>query len=60
MLFRSGEKITMNWNAVTGSKGRAKVGIRKWKNDEGKEVVFNEIKKFYEPQDTKGFEPGRF
>jgi hypothetical protein len=52
---KKGEKVTMNWNKVVGSKGRAKVGIRK---HEGKE--YNEIRKFYEPEEPKGFTPGRF
>lgn len=58
---QKGEKLKMNWNTVVGSKGRAKVGIRKWTNDDGKEMVFNEIKKFYEP-DTQQivFKPGTF
>lgn len=43
---KHGEKVTMNWNAVPGSVGRCKVGIKKY---EGKE--YNEIKKFYEPTD---------
>ncbi len=41
---KHGEKVTMNWNAVPGSVGRCKVGIKKY---EGKD--YNEIKKFYEP-----------
>lgn len=54
------EKVGMNWNAVPGSRGRAKVGIRKY---DGKE--YNEIKRFYEPEEgpqnaNKGFQPGRF
>jgi hypothetical protein len=49
---KKGEKVTMNWNEVVGSKGRAKIGIKKW---DGKE--YNEIKRFYEPV---GFEAGRF
>lgn len=60
---KKGEKIAMNWNQVVGSKGRAKVGIRKWVNDEGREMVFNEIKRFYEPEESepaKAFQPGRF
>ena len=57
---KKGEKVTMNWNQVVGSKGKAQVGIRKWVNDQGEEKVFNEIKKFYEPTESKGFEPGRF
>ncbi|PKM69156.1 MAG: DUF669 domain-containing protein [Firmicutes bacterium HGW-Firmicutes-2] len=60
---KKGEKVTMNWNAVTGSIGRCKVGIKKWKNEKGEELTFNEIKKFYEPADgaqTKSIVPGQF
>lgn len=57
---KKGEKVTMNWNQVVGSKGRAKVGVRKFTNNDGKEMTFNEIKKFYDPGASKGFEPGRF
>ena len=60
---KKGERVTMNWNKVVGSKGRAKVGIHKWTNDEGKEFTNNEIKKFYEPEDKPqnvGFQAGRF
>lgn len=64
---RKNEKVKMNWNAVIGSKGRVKIGIKKWTNDSGAEMTFNEIKKFYDPFDIdstpgtqKGFEPGRF
>lgn len=56
---QKGERLKMNWNAVIGSKGRCKVGTRKWTNDEGKEMTFNEVKKFYEPE-AKGFTPGKF
>lgn len=56
---KKGEKIKMNWNQVIGSRGRAKVGIRKY---EGKE--YNEIKRFYEPEENpqpnKSFQAGRF
>lgn len=64
---QKGEKVTMNWNAVVGSKGRAKVGIRKFTNDEGRELTFNEIKKFYEPKEGSqqksqqtAFQSGKF
>ncbi|MFZ3132859.1 MAG: DUF669 domain-containing protein [Desulfosporosinus sp.] len=62
---KKGEKITMNFKTVIGTGGRAKIGIRKWKKDDGTEVVFNEIKKFYEPtegpQKPKGnFQAGKF
>lgn len=56
---QKGEKMKMNWSRVVGSTGRAKIGTRKWTNDEGKEMTFNEIKKFYEPE-AKGFTPGKF
>ena len=60
---KKGEKVTMNWNAVTGSKGRCKVYIDKWTGDDGVERKSNKIRKFYEPEETKtsgGFTPGRF
>lgn len=41
---KKGERVTMNWNAVVGARGRCKVGNRQW---DGK--TFNEIKKFHEP-----------
>lgn len=55
-----GQKVTMNWGKVIGSKGRAKIGIREWTTDDGKELQNNEIKKFYEPTNKPGFEAGRF
>jgi hypothetical protein len=65
---KKGERVTMNWNNVIGSKGRAKVGIREWVNDEGRKLSVNEIKRFYEPEDKPqnnsngkvGFKAGRF
>lgn len=62
---KKGEKVTMNWGKVVGSHGRARIGVRKWKNDSGEEKVFNEIKKFYEPPEgpqnsQKGFTAGSF
>lgn len=46
---KKGEKITMNWNAVVGSKGRCKIGIHKYTKENGDVMTFNEIKRFYEP-----------
>jgi len=60
---KKGEKVTMNWNAVVGSRGRCKVGVRKWKGDKGDEMTNNEIKKFYDPEEgapAKGFKAGSF
>lgn len=57
---QKGERLKMNWSTVVGSQGRCKVGTRKWTNDEGKEMTFNEIKKFYEPAEKPSFKPGMF
>lgn len=60
---KKGEKVTMNWNAVIGSIGKCQVGRRNWTAQDGKELTFNEVKKFYEPAEgaqSKKFEPGRF
>ncbi len=54
---KKGEKVSMNWNAVVRSTGRCRVGIRKWKNDKGEELQFNEIKKFYEPAEGQAAGP---
>ncbi len=59
---KKGERIQPNWNAVVGTTGRAKVGVKKWIY-EGKEYEGNEIKKFYFP-DEEGkqatWQSGRF
>lgn len=60
---KKGERVTMNWSKVIGAKGRAKVGVREWTNDEGRKMSVNEIKRFYEPEEKAqpvGFEAGRF
>lgn len=49
---KHGEKLKMNWNNIIGSKGKCKVGIRKWTSNEGNEYTNNEIKKFYEPKEN--------
>lgn len=54
---KHGEKLKMNWNNVIGSKGKCKIGIRKWTNNDGREYVNNEIKKFYEPNETAAPQP---
>lgn len=46
---KKGEKVSMNWNAVIGSRGRCEVTIRNWKKDDGTPMQNNEIKKFLEP-----------
>lgn len=54
---KHGEQLKMNWNTVVGSKGRAKIAIKKWEYD-GKEYEGNEVRKFYEPEQK--FTPGTF
>lgn len=39
-----GQRVNMNWNAVPGARGRAKIGVREYN---GK--TYNEVKKFLEP-----------
>jgi len=54
-----GERLNMNWNTVTGARGRCKVGIRKWKSDKtGEDVQANEIKQFLEPPEGAAPKPG--
>ena len=59
---KKNEKMKMNWNMVPGSTGRAKVEIREYNGSK-----FNQIKKFYDPQDLPpatpqqtSFEAGKF
>lgn len=67
--MRKGESIRMNWNAVVGSRGRCKVGVRKWVGDDGQERTSNEILRFYAPGEaqpttqlaaTSRYQAGRF
>lgn len=46
---KHGERVTMNWGAVIGAKGRCKVSTRTFKGKDGEDVSINDIKKFYEP-----------
>lgn len=57
---RRGERYAMNWNAVRGARGRAKIGIRTWKNDRGEEMKSNEIRRFYDPEETMQKTPPKF
>lgn len=60
---KKGEKLHMNWNTVIGSAGRAKVGIRNWTGNDGREMQSNEIVKFYPKDDqpaAAAYTAGRF
>lgn len=47
---KKGQKVSMNWNAVTGARGRCKVSKRSFKNRDNKELWTNDIDKFYAPE----------
>lgn len=49
---RHGERITMNWGAVPGAQGRAKLGIRKYTDDKGRERSINEVLEYLEPDES--------
>lgn len=48
-MKRKGVPCKPNWNAIPGSRGRCKVGIRTWTNKNGDRRQSNEIKEYYEP-----------
>lgn len=52
---KKGAPLQMNWATVPGSKGRCKAGIKEYNN-----VEYNEVKKFYTKDDSKGYTPGSF
>lgn len=55
---KKGEPLRMNWNMVTGARGRCEIGNR---THEGK--TYNEVKRFIpmeDSQQTGGFTPGKF
>lgn len=49
---KHGEKLTMNWNQVIGSKGRTHITQRKYTNQYGEEKTINDIGRFidYDPK----------
>lgn len=65
---KHGERLKMNWNAVTGATGRCKIGVRNFKKKDGTDGQSNEIKKFYDKEPATvqaqpsagGFIPGQF
>lgn len=44
---KKGEKAQMNWNAVTGRRGRLKLEINKFRGRDGEERTNNQVKSFY-------------
>ena len=47
----------MEWGKVKGASGTAIVTVRKWKNDDGKEMEFNNIERFLPHVSFVGSEP---
>lgn len=52
-LRKHGEPLQMNWSVVTGCKGRAKIDIRTWVSDKGNDCAANEVKQFYDFDESK-------
>lgn len=62
-LKKHGEPLKMNWNAVIGTTGKCKVGVKTFTKKDGEQGQSNEIKKFYEPEIStpqQSFTPGSF
>ena len=72
-LKKHGEPLRMNWTNVPGAKGKCKISVKNWTNDDGEVKQFNKITKFYYEEDleneesqgttegtAKGFQPGTF
>ena len=64
-LKKKGEPLRMNWNAVVGARGRCKLIIEKYTNDNGEQRDSNKIKQYYDyiaPAATSahGWKPGTF
>lgn len=43
---KSGERLQMDWNKISGATGRCQVGIRKWTGKDGSVKESNDISKF--------------
>ena len=57
---KHGEKLTMNWNTVIGSKGRAHIKQRNYTNSYGEEKTINDVDRFidYDPKNFEGVPAG--
>lgn len=62
---QKGEKLTMNWNAVPGSKGRCKINIRVYDKKDGTKGQINNVETFLPPNEVTqasgaGYKKGAF
>lgn len=49
---KHGQRVSMNWNAVNGARGRCKVSKRSFVSKDGKTLWTNDIDKFYDPAEN--------
>lgn len=54
-----GEKLRMNWNAVTGATGRCKIYIDEFTGRDGNTVKINRVSKFYESEQRQSVQPSQ-
>lgn len=52
---KKNQPLSMNWNTVPGSSGRCKIAPKEYNGN-----TYNEIKKFYPKEESKGYVPGQF
>lgn len=55
---KKGEPLRMDWGRVPGSRGRAKIGIRSYKNRDGEDRQSNEVRRFYPKEGTAQAQQG--
>jgi hypothetical protein len=56
---RKGEKLKMNWNAVVGAKGRAKIEINRFTGKDGEARTNNQVKTFYDAGEINNLQPSQ-
>lgn len=47
---REGEPLRMNWGAIVGATGRAKIEVNTYVSNKGEERTNNQVKEFYKPE----------
>lgn len=52
---KHGEALRMNWNAVNGATGRAKIEIHEWTKNDGTTGQANQVKSFIDPPEETAF-----
>ncbi|MGX8705732.1 MAG: hypothetical protein ACSW8J_04045 [bacterium] len=53
---KHGEKLVMNWNAIIGARGKAHFKPSTYKK-EGSDKQYNELERFYDYDESVGFQP---